>query len=382
MALPGGKAAFAFAAGTTYLDHGGFGVAPREVLRVAFEMREAIEAAPRPFFDQDCRPRWRDVAGRVARRFSATAGDLALVDNVTDGVNADLRALALRTGDEILVTSMTYGAVARAARRIAEEKGADVIEAPIPFPTPSPELCVEAIRATLTPRTRLAILDHVTSPTALVLPIAEMTRACRDRGVMVLADGAHAPGNVALDISAVGADWYVGNLHKWYFAPRGCGFLWAHPDRREKLAPTVLSWDIDKPFPQSFEWTGTRDPSAWLSVAAAFDFMDRFGEAEVRKHNHDLVMEGSRLLAAAWDVENPTPESMIAGMALAPLPAISGVSATEQGRAIIQATLWEDHRIACPCILYGERLYVRVCAQIYNEIEDYEKLARAVSGWI
>ena len=307
MALPGGKAAFAFAAGTTYLDHGGFGVAPREVLRVAFEMREAVEAAPRPFFDQECRPRWRDVAGRVARRFSAAAGDLALVDNVTDGVNAVLRALALRPGDEILTTSMTYGALARAARRIAEEKGADIIEAPIPFPTPSPELCVEAIRATLTPRTRLAILDHVTSPTALVLPIAEMARACRDRGVMVLADGAHAPGNVALDIPAVGADWYVGNLHKWYFAPRGCGFLWAHPDRRERLAPTVLSWDIDKPFPHSFEWTGTRDPSAWLSTPAAFDFMDRFGEANVRKHNHDLVMEGIPPARSGLEGRNPNP---------------------------------------------------------------------------
>ena len=218
------------------------------VLRVAFEMREAVEAAPRPFFDQECRPRWRDVAGRVARRFSAAAGDLALVDNVTDGVNAVLRALSLRPGDEILTTSMTYGALARAARRIAEEKGADVIEAPIPFPAPSWELCVEATRATLTPRTRLAIFDHVTSPTALVLPIAEMARACRDRGVMVLADGAHARETSPLDIPDVGADWYVGNLHKWYFAPRGCGFLWAHPDRRERLAPTVLSWDIDKPF--------------------------------------------------------------------------------------------------------------------------------------
>jgi isopenicillin-N epimerase len=197
-----------------------------------------------------------------------------------------------------------------------------------------------------------------------------------------LADGAHAPGSVALDIPAVGADWYVGNLHKWYFAPRGCGFLWARPDRRERLAPTILSWDIDRPFPHSFEWTGTRDPSAWLSAPAAFDFMDRFGEAEVRKHNHDLVMEGSRLLSRAWSVENQTPESMIAGMALVPLPAISGFSTTEEGRAKIQATLWADHRIACPCILFGGSLYVRVCAQIYNEIKDYEKLALAVSRWI
>jgi isopenicillin-N epimerase len=379
MTIAGCETAFAFAAGTTYLDHGGFGVAPLEVLRFSFRMREAVEAAPRPFFDAECRPRWRDVAARVAQRFSARPDDLALVDNVTDGVNAVLRSLTFQLGDEILVTSMTYGAVALAARRIGVQMGAAIVEANIPFPAPSPERCVEAIRAALTSRTKLAILDHITSPTALVMPVAEMARACRERGVRVLVDGAHAPGAVPLDIPSIGADWCVGNLHKWYFAPRGCGFLWAHPDRRERLVPTVLSWDIDKPFPQSFEWTGTRDPSAWLSVPAAFDFMDRFGEAEVRKHNHDLVMAGSRLLARAWNVEIETSESMIGAMTLVPLPEMPGFSATEEARAKVQRTLWQAHAIACPCILFERRLYMRICAQIYNGISDYENLARAVT---
>jgi isopenicillin-N epimerase len=382
MALPGGETAFAFAAGTTYLDHGGFGVTPTEVLRFSFRMRESVEAAPRPFFDRECRPRWREVAGRTAGRFSAAAADVALVDNVTDGVNAVLRAQSFKPGDEILITSMTYGAVAHAADRIAAGQGARIIEAPIPFPSPSPERCIEAIRGTLTPRTRLAILDHVTSSTALVLPLAEMIEVCRERGVAVLVDGAHAPGNVALDIPSLQADWYVGNLHKWYFAPRGCGFLWADPDRQEGLVPAVLSWDIDKPFPQSFEWTGTRDPSAWLSAPTAFEFMDRFGEAEVRTHNHRLVMEGSRLLARAWDVRLETPESMAAAASLVPLPELPGFFPTEEGRAKIQQMLWEINAIACACLLFEGCLYLRVTAQIYNDIADYEKLARAVSSWV
>ena len=382
MALPGGETAFSFAAGTTYLDHGGFGVMPTEVLRFGFRMREAVEAAPRPFFDRECRPRWREIAGQVAQRFSAAPGDLALVENVTEGANAVFRALSLQPGDEILLTSMTYGAFALAARRIAAERGARVVEARIPFPAPDPELCVEAIRAALGPRTKFAILDHVTSATALVLPAAEMATVCRERGVRVLVDGAHAPGAVPLDVPSIGADWYVGNLHKWHFAPRGCGFLWAHPDRRELLAPAVLSWEIEKPFPQSFEWTGTRDPSGWLSVPAAFEFMDRFGAADVRAHNHDLVMDASRLLAPAWNVEIETPESMVGAMSLAPLPELLGVSATEEGRASVQERLWIEHAIACACILFEGRLYLRFSAQIYNGIGDYEKLARAVGGWL
>jgi isopenicillin-N epimerase len=380
MAIGDSKQLFSFEEGVTYLDHGAFGVTPKEVQRVSAQWRERVEAAPRPFFEADHRPRWREVAAMVARRFSASAEDLALVDNVTDGVNAVLRSLSFAPGDEILITSMTYGAVANAARRIAAGQGARVIEARIPYPAPRPELCVEAIRAAITPRTRLAVLDHITSPTALVLPVAEMARVCRERGVAALVDGAHVPGVVPLDIGAIGADWYVANLHKWHFAPRACGFLWARRDRRERLAPTILSWDIDRPFPHSFEWTGTRDPSPWLSIPAAFAFMDRFGEADVRRHNHDLAAEGARILASAWGVAHDAPDTMIGAMALVPLPDSSSFAATLEGREHVQRALWEAHRIACTCMLFEGRLHLRVCAQIYNSAEDYEKLGCAVDG--
>ena len=371
---------FAFEEGATYLDHGAFGVAPREVLAVAARMRAMVEAAPRAFFDGPCRPRWREAAALVAARFGARAADLALVDNVTDGANAVLRALSFAPGDEILVTSMTYGAIANAARRIAGAQGARLVAARLPFPAPSRALCVEAVRAAITPRTRLAILDHVVSATALVLPIAAMAQTCRARGVAVLVDGAHVPGNVALDLPAIGADWVVANLHKWHFVPRGCGFLWARGDRQAGLAPTVLSWDIDRPFPHSFEWTGTRDPAPWLSIPAAFEFMDRFGIENVRAHNRALVLQGARLIADAWGVAIETPDAMIAGMALVPLPESARFRATEEGRDAVQKTLWDAHRIGCACMLFEGRLYLRVCAQIYNELGDYERLARAVAG--
>ena len=304
MALPGGEAAFSFAAGTTYLDHGGFGVAPTEVLRFGFRMREAVEAAPRPFFDRECRPRWREIAGQVAQRFSASPGDLALVENVTEGANAVLRAASLQPDEEILLTSMTYGASPsrRGASRRSEARGSSrrgfrFRARPRAVRRGDPR-GARAAHEARDPRSRH--LGDRAGPAG-----RRDGDDCRERGVRVLVDGAHAPGAVPLDVPSIGADWYVGNLHKWHFAPRGCGFLWARPDRRELLAPAVLSWEIEKPFPQSFEWTGTRDPSGWLSVPAAFDFMDRFGEAAVRAHNHDLVMEASRLSGSGLERRDP-----------------------------------------------------------------------------
>ena len=194
-----------------------------------------------------------------------------------------------------------------------------------------------------------------------------------------MVDGAHTPGNVALDIQAIQADWYVASVHKWYFVPRGCGFLWAHQDRQKNLMPTVLSWGIDEPFPHSFWWTGTRDPSSWLSIPSAFAFVDHLGEERIRKHNHALVREAAMLLTKAWDVENETPDNMTAGMTLIPMPDSASFLATKDGRANIQKTLWDAHQIACPCILFEDRLYVRIAAQIYNNIDDYERLAQAVN---
>jgi isopenicillin-N epimerase len=365
--------------GAIYLNHGGFGVTPREVMAARAAILREIEEAPSPFFAYDYRGKLNSTAACLATRFGVAADSLALVDNVTDGINAVLRSFAFKPGDEILTTSMTYGAIDLAAAHIARQHAATVVRVPIPFPSPRPERCLETLEAALTPRSRLAILDHVTSSTALVLPIAEMARVCRERGIAVLVDGAHVPGNVALNLSAVAADWYVANLHKWYFVPRGCGFLWAATDRRGALVPNVLSWEIKREFPHSFEWTGTRDPSAWLSIPAAFAFMDRFGEEKVRAHNHTLVREGMTLLAEAWKVRIDTPNCMISSMALIPLPHDMPCAPDEESRLRLQKRLWDGFGVeANPSFAANGTIWLRFSAQIYNSVADYEKLARAI----
>jgi isopenicillin-N epimerase len=370
---------FPLASNLTYLNHGGFGATPRSVLEEKKRIIDEIEKNPVEFFSRKIRTAWHQVAESIAGRFALKAGSLAIVDNATDGIEAVLRAQCLKEGDEILITAMTYGAISLAAQHIATKQGARVTTAGFRFPQPNSEQCIEAIAQAITPRTKIAILDHITSATALLMPLKELIAICRERGVSVLVDGAHAPGQIALDISGLGADWYVGNLHKWYFVPRGCGFLWAGPAKQDGLIPNVLSWEISRPFPSNFAWTGTRDPSNWLAVPAAFDFMDCFGESAVRQHNQCLIRDAITVLADMWKVPVTTPDAMTAAMALVPAPDGLPYPATDEGRARLEADLLTKHNIVVnPAFAHKGRIWVRVTAQIYNGIEDYQKLGKAV----
>jgi isopenicillin-N epimerase len=362
-----------------YLNHGAFGATPREVLDEKIRILSQIEKNPVSIFQHTIRAQWRCVADRIAQRFSLEPNSVAIVDNATDGINAVLRSLSLKPGDEMLLASMTYGAVAIAARYIAKKHGAAITLAELRFPRPDPEQCVEAVTKALTSRTKIAILDHITSSTALLMPLVAMIAACHDKEVPVLVDGAHTPGHIALDISALSADWYVGNLHKWYFVPRGCGFLWAAPGCRSGLMPNVFSWDIDYPFPSNFGWTGTRDPSSWLAVPAAFDFMDRFGENEVRQHNHQLIRQAVSVLSDMWKFPVTTPDSMTASMTLVPTPDGLPYPPTQDGRERLEADLKnKDNIVVNPAFAHKGKIWLRITAQIYNRIEDYEKLGKAV----
>lgn len=396
------RSLFLFEHGLIYLNHGGFGATPKEVLEAKQRILAEIEKNPAGVFQHNLRNLWHEMVEKIARRFSLDTDAVAIVDNVTEGIVAVLRALSLEAGDEILLTSMNYGAVAIAARHIAEKQGAKITLAALRFPDPDPQQCIEAVTQALTPRTKIAIVDHITSPTALLMPLTELVTACRARGVPVLVDGAHAPGQIALDISALNADWYVANLHKWYFVPRGCGFIWAAPGRRSGLRPNVLSWDIDYPFPSNFGWTGTRDPSSWLAIPAAFDFMDRFGESVVRQHNHELIRAAVARLAEMWKFRVTTPDAMTAAMTLVPAPEGLPYPATDEGRARFEVDLKDQYNIMVnpsfasesqggrfagsrphggykqPLSAHEGRIWIRITAQIYNSIEDYEKLGAAV----
>jgi len=373
------RSLFLLQPGLIYLNHGGFGATPKDVVNEKIRILSAIEENPVGTFAHKITVEWHNIVDEIARRFSLDANSVAIVDNATDGINVVLRSLSLTPGDEILLTSMTYDAIAIAARHIADKHGATIAVAQMRFPDPDPQQCLQAVAKALRPRTRIVILDHITSSTALVMPVADMIAVCRARDVPVLVDGAHAPGHIKLDIPALHANWYVGNLHKWYFAPRGCGFLWGAPDSRNGLVPNVLSREIVHPFPSNFTWTGTRDPSNWLAVRAAFDFMDRFGEHAVRQHNHALIREAIDYLAGAWGFRVTTPLAMTASMALVPAPDGLPYPSTNKGRASLEADLKDKFNIVVnPAFGHHGKIWLRITAQIYNSIDDYERLGAAV----
>ncbi|HEX7383023.1 MAG TPA: aminotransferase class V-fold PLP-dependent enzyme [Burkholderiaceae bacterium] len=377
----------------TYLNHGTVGATPRRVLAAQQALQAEIERQPARFMVREltgsldglaaaaAQPRLRAAADRVAAWLGARGDDLVFVDNASSGINAVLRSLRLAPGDEILLTDQAYGAVARTAAFVARERGAQVVTVALPFPATDAQAFVDAVEAGLTPRTRIAVLDHVTSETALVLPLAAMAERCRARGVPVLADGAHAPGALDLDIPALGVDWYAANLHKWAFAPRTSAVLWSAGAReREGLHPAVVSWGLDQGWHAEFDWTGTRDPTPFLCAPEGIDFITGFlGAGAMRAHNHGLARAAAHALGERWGTPWRTPEAMVGCMVTLPLPARLPATA-EAARRLRDALLFE-HAIELPVVARAGRLWARVSAQVYNEFDDIERLARAVEAW-
>jgi isopenicillin-N epimerase len=379
----------------TYLNHGTVGATPRAVLEAQQAWQRRIEAQPAAFLFRELmrlspddaaaapRPLLRQTANVVGEFLGARGDDLVFVDNATTGINAVLRSIALEPGDEIVVLDPAYGAVAKAAEFIAQAAGARVVVAATPFPVQgdATEAYVDAVDRVLTPRTRLAILDHISSETALILPVAAMTARCRARGVPVLVDAAHAPGAIALDIESLAADWVVGNLHKWAFAPRACGFLWVAPANRATLHPTVISWGLGVGLTQEFDWTGTRDPSPMLSAPAGIAFMrDTLGVDAMRTWNHDLAWRMSHALAARWGRPFTTPEAMVGCMASVALPERIAALGADAAPAL-KDWLFHERRIEAQALAIRGVPHVRLAAQVYNDEADYERLAEAVDAW-
>lgn len=370
---------FLLAEGTLHLNHGSFGATPRVVLEAATAWRERMEADPTTFFRRDLVPGLRAAAARVAAFLGGSGEDWAFVENATAGLNAIIASLAptLAPGDEVLCLSQVYGAIGNAVRYHAERTGARIVtlDVPVPFVDAAPLLALLA--AAIGPRTRLAVFDHITSAGAVLLPVGKMAALCRERGVPVAIDGAHAPGQIALDVPALGVDWYVGNLHKWAFAARGTGIVWCAPERQQALHPTAISHALGAGFPDEFDYTGTRDNSAWLAVPAALDYIDALGAEAMRAHNAALARDVGALLVKAWNSEAAAAPEFRAAMVSVRLPGGTG-GGTGGGRDAarrLAARLNDMHNITAGVMVLDDGLWIRVSAQIYNEIDDYRRLA-------
>jgi isopenicillin-N epimerase len=355
------------------VNHGSFGATPHVVLAAQDAWRRRLEEQPTRFMRRVLPGALRGSAARLANFIGARGDDLAFVENATVGCNAVLGSLHLEPGDEILVLNHGYAAVKNAARHVALRAQARVVEAALPFPRPSADAIVAAVTAALTERTRLVILDHITSPSALVLPVERLVRACHAASAKVLIDGAHGPGQVALDLTGLNADWYAGNCHKWLMAPKGCAFLWARPDRQADLHPVTISHGYGKGFLAEFDWTGTRDPSNFLAVDAAIDFHERLGGARLRQRNVALAAEAGGLLASRLATECGADRATQGSMALVRLP-IAGPA--DQARALaLRGRLMDVYDADAPLHALDGAIWLRLSAQAYNEISDYERLA-------
>jgi isopenicillin-N epimerase len=368
---------FRLQAGIDFLNHGSFGAPPRVVLEAAGRWRSRMEANPDLFFRETLPGALREAAAALARFVGARAEDIVFVENATAGINAVLRSLSFLPGDEILASSHVYGAVRQAIRHTCERSGARLVEADVPLPLADGEALLSPLADRMTSRTRLVVLDHIASPTGLVFPVERLARLARSRGARVLVDGAHAPGQIALDIPALAVDWYVGNCHKWLFAPRGCGFVWAEPSTQPELHPLAISHDYGRGFCPEFDWTGTRDPAAWLAVIDALRFLEELGAERVRVYGHELASAAAAKIARAWDSVLDGPPSLHGAMMAIRLPERlrRGLPADRDGARRLQSLLLAKQRVAVGVMAIGNALWARISAQIYNAPADYDRLA-------
>ena len=358
------------------VNGGSYGGCPASVRAAQARWRERFERQPTRLMHAEVPALLREAAGVIASFVGARAEDVVFVENATAGCNAVLRSFAFEPDDEIILFDQAYGAVRRTVEFVASGAGARVVTVPLPFPDAPGDEIVARLGAAITGRTRLAVLDHITSPGGLVLPLAGMVGVCHRAGVRVLVDGAHAPGQIPLALDAIGADWYAANLHKWLFAPVGTGVLHARSDRQDGLHPTSISHGFGGGFVAEFDWTGTRDFSSWLAAPDAIGLHRRLGGPALMARNAGLAREGAGIVAAWLGTEAAAGCLPGGAMALARLPVEGerGVGAALRWRArLIEA------RVDAPVVSLADALWVRLSAQAYNERADYERLAERLA---
>ena len=371
-----------------FLNHGSFGATPIPVGNQRQALIEALERDPIEFLapERQLITKLDDVRQRIAQWVGASKDALVFVRNSTDGVNAVMRSFPFEHGDEVIITDHGYNACNNAARFAADRSGASVRVVSIPFPEVNEDDVVDRITQAISPRTRLLLVDHVTSPTGLVFPVRRLVEQAKRHGVRVMVDGAHAPAMVPINLSELGADYYTANHHKWLCAPKASGFLYVAEAYREEVRPTVISHGANRVEPgrqryqTEFDWVGTYDPTPILSAPAALDFLSSLypgGLSELMDRNREKALAARSILSEALNIPPPAIESMIGSMAAVPLPQLAGASSEQI--AALQRQLYDRHRFELPIFGWNQRAAIlRVSLQAYNSIEQITRLGRVL----
>lgn len=380
----------------SFLNHGSFGACPEPVLEAQRAWRDRLEHEPVRFLDRELEGHLDQARTDVAAFLGADPDGLAFVPNATTGVSTVLASVRFKPGDELIASDHEYNATLNALRAAAERDGATVVLVHVPFPIHDPAEALEAYLDAVTPRTRFALVSHITSPTALLLPVAAMVRELDRRGVDTLVDGAHAPGMVPLNLESLGAAYWTGNAHKWLCAPKGAAVLHVRSDVRPAMRPLVTSHGANDDrtdrsrFRLTFDWTGTADPTPWLSIPAAIRYVGGLhpdGWPGLMTANAAMARQARDRLCAALEIPAPAPDVMLGAMAAVPLP---GIAPTRAAARALQAALFEEERIEVPVFAFPvpaalpegagpSTAILRISAQQYNRREEYEALAAALA---
>ena len=362
-----------------FLNHGSFGACPRPVFEEYQRWQLELERQPVAFFQSRTRL-LPEARAALAAYAGCDRDDLVFIPNATTGISAVARSLSLAEGQEILATDHEYGACDRAWQYACRRSGAKYVKVAVPLPVASTADVVEAIWRGVTPRTRVLFLSHITSPTALIFPVEELVRRAREAGIITVIDGAHAPGQVALELEALGADFYAGNCHKWLCAPKGSGFLYARKERQAILVPPITSWghvvEAGRPnaFVDEFEWQGTRDLAAYLAVPAAIGYQRERDWAGVQRRCHRMASWVRGAILELYGMEPFMPDSaeFYAQMVAVPLPACDA--------QVVKRRLMEEFSVEIPILTWQGRQLVRVSVQAYTTQRDLDTLVSALES--
>ncbi len=371
------KDAWDLRADTINLNHGSFGPTPRVVREAQVQWRARLDEQPMDFFVRQYEPAYFDACAQLAAFVGTTSDNLVFAENATAAMNHVAKSFALSSGDEVLLTDHEYGAVVRIWQRACAEVGAITRTVALPLPMTTVDEVVATIVNALTPQTKLVIISHITSPTAVTLPVKEICAALRKQNVAICIDGPHAIAQVPLAIDDLDCDYYCASLHKWLCAPFGSGFFYVHPRRQATAQPAALSWgrvhvEDRHTWRDEFVWSGTRDASNWLAVPTAIDFMNTYGLARFREETHALARYARQRLMELTKLEPIMPDDIAwyGSMAHVPLP-----PGDTKG---LQRVLWEQHRIEVPIIAWNGGRYIRVSCHLHNTREQIDTLLRVL----
>jgi isopenicillin-N epimerase len=362
---------------TIYLNHGSFGPPPEPVRQARAAWQEQLDRQPMDFLVRRLEPAWHEARMQLARFVGTSEDNLVFVPNATAAMNIVAASFPLASGDEVLLTDHEYGAVRRIWERAARHAGAAVRNVALPRPMETVEQVVDAIFSAVSPQTRMLVVSHITSPTAVILPVRAICREAQRRGVAVCIDGPHALAQVDVRIDDLDCDFYTASCHKWLSAPFGSGFFYAHPRRQSDVNVVQLSWGVPPPREPSawweeFYWSGTVDPSPYLAIPAAIEFFARVGLDEFRRYTHALAQYARRRLIDLTGLTPLVPDDpqWYGSMAHVPLPLGDAAS--------LQKALWEQHKIEAPVVSWNGARYIRVSCHLYNNADHIDRLIEAL----